>query len=281
MHCIICQKSDREAELFEGIYEGEISKICERCADSESIPLIRKPNPDQLIATERVRSVRERLENLSGTRQLNKEQVIANKNLAKIKFPEKKQHSELLVDNYYWILKMARRRKKLTLKDISESTHISVEILDSLERGKLPKDTEDVMRKLEMFFSIKLLRTHELSPKFILPDRDRQERILAETKERIDRIRMGEIPEEIPIKRENEKQRMQAMRKIQRGEMDFSKPENIQNITLSDLQEMKKKRDLKAQFEREKVEHEEFFGGDLEIEEADEIEIEEIDDKGF
>ncbi len=269
MRCKICSLSDKETTIFEGIYEGEISPICENCAESENIPLIRKPSENQIVSSESSQSVRERLERMSlGTRTLSEDQKVANKNLAKIKFPKEKQHSELLIDNYYWAIKMARRRKKISIEQLSKSTAIQEQTLEELEIGQLPPNFEEAMKKLELVLDVRLLREHELAPRFILPEQDVQERILAETEEKIHAVERGEIPEEIP------EEKKQKLAEIKKGNFDFSKKENIENITLADLQEMKRKRDLKEKFEKEKQEHENLFGDDLEFEEiAEEDEL--------
>ena len=246
MRCKICGKSDKEAEIHDGIYEGLVSPVCTICAEEENIPLIRKPSENQIISSETTQSVRERLERISSpTRTLSENQKVANKNLAKIKFPQAKQHSELLIDNYYWAIKMARRRKKLTFQNISLSTGISEELLEEIERGQIPKNIEETMRKLEICLGIKILKSHELSPKFILPERDKQERILAETQERIHAIEKGEVTEEL----EQDQDRLEKLRRIQRGEVDFSRRKELENVTLADLQEMKRKKEMQEQFQ--------------------------------
>lgn len=271
MRCKICSLSDQETNIYDGIYEGEISPICENCAESENIPLIKKPTEDQITSSEITGTVRDRLEKMSGTRELSKEQTIANKNLAKIKFPQAKQHSEILIDNYYWAIKMARRRKKISIEQLAKSTGISEQTLEELEIGQLPTNFEEIMKKLELVLDVKLLKTHELEPKFVLPERDVQERILAETEEKMKELESKDFLKPEP-KPDNEK--LEKLRKIESGEFDFSKRRELEDVTLADLQEMKRKRDLKQKFEKEKQEHEELFGDDLEFEEITEDEEE-------
>lgn len=271
MQCAICNLSSQETDLSEGIYETEIIFVCQKCAENEGIPLIKKPSDEQLFVAEQRRSVRERLERMSfGPKhyeELSHDQKIANKNLAKIKFPQKKQHSELLIDNYYWIIKMARRRKKLTLQEISTATSIPEQSLEDLEKCQLPKNFEEAIRKLELFLNIKLLRSQDHAPHFILPERDKQERILAETQERMRAVESGEIPIEVPSPDKKEK-----LEKLEKGELDLSKRKELENITLADLQEMKRKRDLLEKQEQEKRDTEELFGEELDIEELGELE---------
>lgn len=274
MQCEICNLSSQETDLFEGVYETQIIFVCPKCAEAENIPLIKKPSDEQLQATEQRRSVRERLERLSfGPKhyeELSHDQKTANKNLAKIKFPQKKQHSELLLENYYWILKMARRRKKLTIQEISKATSIPEKTLEGLEKGLLPKDLEEPIKKLEFFLNIKLLRSQNHAPHFILPEQDKQARILAETEEKMQAIERGEPIEETTEEPTPEK--IQKLEKLERGELDLSKRKEIQNITLADLQEIKRKRDLKAKQEQEEKAKQELFGEELDLEELEELE---------
>ena len=121
MRCKICGKSEKEAEIYDGIYEGMVSPICTICAEEENIPLIRKPSENQITTAETSQTVRERLERISSpTRTLSENQKVANKNLAKIKFPQEKQHSELLVDNYYWAILLDKGKSDASIDFVGQ-----------------------------------------------------------------------------------------------------------------------------------------------------------------
>jgi len=256
MYCIICGKSAEETEIYEGIYDNKISKICGECAQEEEIPLIKKPSEENLIANERVLSVRERMEKLSEPnkpRELNKEQIIAHKNLGKLKIPKKRQESEELIENYDWKIRLARRRKKLTIPQLAQQIGISVQILYNFEQGQIPENLRPLARILEKFLEIKLLRQELKETRFHMPEKNEQRIIIEQTRQNIrqqegrDFLKTSEeqetekeIEEEI---REVEEEKEELLSQISQGNLDFSKKDKIQNITINDLAELKKRKE--------------------------------------
>jgi ribosome-binding protein aMBF1 (putative translation factor) len=232
MKCVICNLSEDEAELFDGIYDNEVVKVCKRCAELENIPFFKKPTKEQVEVSERRYSVRERMERLSGNKKkLNKEQLIANENLNKLKMPPKKQHDKDLLDDYYWRLQMARRSEKYTINQLSQKAQIPVEDLQNLEKGVLPENFKEIIEKLELVLNIKLFKEHHKVINFNFPKPDEAQEILKKVKEKIEHQEEEKEPKEEKIK------------KLARGELDFSKRENIKDIKLKDLIDMKRKRD--------------------------------------
>ncbi len=230
MKCVVCGKTKEEADLFEGIYEGDVVDICSDCAELEEVPLIKKPNQERVDAALQSKSVRERLEGMeqgSETRSLSKDQEVANKFLSKIKFPSKKDNPDNLVENYYWIIQRARRKKGVTLRQLSVKLGVSEDVLKGIEYGKLPKTFEPIIRQLEEVLDLQLIkRTQEETM------REKVEKIIEERKEK--------------QKEEAEQEKKQKLGEIERGEMDFSKRDKIENITLNDLIDLKRKRDKDA-----------------------------------
>ena len=266
MQCIICSRSEDEAELCDGIYEGEIAKICQECAESENIPLIKKPTSEQILTAERRASVRERMEKLSGREKpISKEHLIASKNLNKLRLPPRKQYHEKLVDNYDWILKIARRKKKLTINQLSEKTGIPHQILEDFEKAQIPENFEQTAGTLETALNIRLLKEHKLPIHFIHPTKEEAERILEEVREKIHKPE-SESEDSNP---KQIKEKKQKIKQIQKGKFDFSRRENIQDITLKDLVDLKREREKKKAFEKEKREHKELFGEEIEIEDEE------------
>ena len=291
MHCHLCQKSEQEADLFDGLYESSIITVCKSCADFESIQLLRKPTQEQIQESERPGSVRQRLENLQDKRKLKSlsgDQEVASKNLAKIRFPPKKQNPEALVDNYYWKLQGARRSKKLSTEQLAEQTNIPAEIIENLEKGQVPQNFEQFIRQLENFFEIRLLKEHFEEPKFILPkpspamilEEEKEHKhekesdpILSISKKHQERITEREIEQATRLL---ERGKQKAIKEIQGGKFDFSKKQNIENLTLNDLIELKKKKEQRIAFEKEKQEHQEMFGDELELDDELEKEIKDV-----
>jgi putative transcription factor len=71
---------------------------------------------------------------------------------------DSKADNELIPD-YYEKVRLARQKMKLSQKDVSIQTKISVQELQSIETGKM-RPPDDIVKKLEKFFGIKL--TEEL-----------------------------------------------------------------------------------------------------------------------
>ena len=248
MRCVICNKTEDECILAEGIYNNEISKICISCANKEAIPLIKKPTTEQLSAASEVNySVRERLEKISGTNQRKtKEQTILNSNIANIKFPKKRQNHENLIENYDWKLKTVRRRKKLSISQLAKLSGVNIEDITSLEKGQLISGLEANIVLLEGVLDTHLLKNHETRIKFTVSDKSPEEienRILNNVSEKIEKI--------------NQPKKENIFKKIASGKFDFSKRENIENVTLNDLAEMKKEKEKNELMGSDEIEIEE------------------------
>jgi len=239
--------------LYEGIYENRIVYICEECAEKEGVPLLKRPTPEQLEKIDKVDSVKERLNKISGFDKKNASQdhLITSENLAKLNIPEKRQEHEDLVENYYWKIQIARRRKKLSLSQLSEKTNIPVELLEAVEKGQLPENFEKIMMVLEEVLGIRIFKRHSEKLIFHLPEKkpeQKEKEIIEQTKEK--------IKEQEKREEEKLKEKKKIIEQIAAGKFDFSKRENLQDITLNDLIELKKQR-----------EREEMLGDDLEIDE--------------
>lgn len=248
MKCFSCGLGEDLVELFEGIASSGIVSVCKKCADNEYIPIIRKPSDNQLEQANKSFSVRERMENMSSSRrfessEVSKDQSILQKNLSRLRVPPKKEIHEEVIEDYPWEINMARRRKKLSIKQVSEKVGISPEILESIERGKIPKDFEEVFGKLEKFYGIKLLRLKYEKVKFTRKKEDEQ-RILREVGEKMKTV----------------EERNENLNRISKG--DLSKIKDLSKITISDLQELKRKKE-----EREKeLKKKEMIDDDFELE---------------
>ena len=140
MKCIVCDRGDEETLIYKAIYGNEVVDICEGCAKKEGAMIIHKPTAEQLDSVNKRVSVRERMERLAGVSRgipepLPREQITTGavkNNMEKLRYPSHKQGTELLIENYYWELQMARRRRKSTLRQVSEETGIGLETLEKL-----------------------------------------------------------------------------------------------------------------------------------------------------
>lgn len=275
MRCAVCKREQDEVKLFEGILKAEMIRICEDCSESEGVPLIRKPSEDQLQKAEERYSVRERMERISGVREateISEDQTVTQGNLAKLRVPPKKQRNENVLDNYYWTLNIARRRKKLSINQLSNLIKIDVKILQAIERGKIPENFEEIFLQLESFLGIKLLKSHKQQINFTRTV-DEEREILKSVSGKM----AGEDTSETDtLLEELEEESRDKMEKISKGEMDFSKRENLQDVTLNDLVEMKKEREKKQIRTKRKIQTDAILGDDLDIDVELDIDIDDL-----
>jgi len=256
--CIVCKKTSDEIELFRGIQVDGMVMVCNLCAEKEGIPVIRKPSESQLSKADERYTVRERMERMSGSRdttEISDDQVVTQGNLAKLRMPSPKQQHEDVLDNYYWTLNIARRRKKLSVTQLAEKMQVSPAVIQGVEKGKLPDNFEDLFAKLEIFLGINLLKNHKKKINFSRTVNE-QEEILEEV-----RRKMG-APEAI---KEYEEDDVAFQESVSKGEIDFSKREDLSNITLNDLADRKKKREANKKNKKTKAEEEAMLGDDLDL----------------
>jgi ribosome-binding protein aMBF1 (putative translation factor) len=271
MRCFVCKKTCEEVELYEGILEDGMVMVCKICAENEGVPIIQKPSQEQLKKADVRYTVRERMERLSGMREttdISPDQMIVHKNLARLRVPAKKQIHEDIFDDYNWKIKIERRRKKMTISQLATATGVDYRILQAIEQGKLPENFRDIFSKLEIVLNVKLLKHHE--DKVIRKTPEDERRIINEVKRKMgDEIEIDELEEEIenkPEEKAREREKREKLSKIYMGEADFSKREDLNNITLNDLVRMKKEREKREKLVQKKIEESELIGDDIELE---------------
>ncbi len=269
--CAICKTPWDQTELFEGVYDNEMIMVCKDCAREESVPILRKPTKEQLSQADKRYSVRERMERMSGMHQTNtqlsKEQKVVQRNLGKLKMPEPKQTHPDVLDNFYWTLNMARRRKKMTINQLSNQTGVSVLLIDAIEKGKIPTDFEQIFTNLESYFGIKLLKHHKSQINYVINSEEENE-LIEEVKNKISHAKTFDEETELEDVDRLRRQRGKKLKDIQDGNLDFSKRENLNTITLNDLVDMKKKREQRKIRQNIQEKTEDLFGEDLELEDA-------------
>ncbi|MCR4284501.1 MAG: hypothetical protein NUV97_00470 [archaeon] len=260
MRCAVCKVPGDEVELFEGVSKSGMIMICSNCANTDGVPLIKKPSEKQLDKADKNYSVRERMEKLSGRREITEisaDQSVVHRNLAKLRMPEKKQFNEEVLDDYYWTLNMARRRKKMSLKQFSQMAGIGEDVLESIEKGQIPENFKEVFFQLESSLGIKLLKYHVKRIDFSRnSSQDNEEEILRSVKERMS----GST-----IEKETDSEKKEKLERLSRGEMDFSKRADLQNVTLNDLVEIKRRKEKKEAEMKKRAKKESMVGEDLDL----------------
>ncbi|MCK5043784.1 hypothetical protein KAR52_02175 [Candidatus Pacearchaeota archaeon] len=174
MECFRCGVSGDEAKLFDAIFQKGIVKICESCSSKENIPIIQRPTNFQIQESERKQTVHERLLNMAGIKEdssqtkisskpvLSTQQEVSLRDLVdknfKMRVEEKTESNKNLIHNFHWILMRARRFKHITQKQLAEAILEPVAAIEMAEKGVLPKDDYRLIKKLENYLGVKLLK---------------------------------------------------------------------------------------------------------------------------
>lgn len=258
MRCTVCKRESDEIGLFEGILNAEMVMVCAGCAEEEGIPVIQKPSEEQLQKANERYSVRERMERLSGIRdttEISEDQTITQGNLSKLRVLPKKQYHGEVLDNYYWTLNIARRRKKLSIGQLAGLIKIEANILQSIEKGKIPENFNEIFLKLESFLGIKLLKNHKTKLNFTRTV-DEEREIFKSVKEKMQNPELDKTPPE-------EKQK--AIDQIAKGEFDFSKRNSLKDVSLNDLIERKKSLEKKKIQKKIQIQTDAMLGEDIDL----------------
>lgn len=251
MKCPICNREQPEDEFIDVIYENQLTQICRPCSIIEDVSIVPKPTQEQIKRGDQRYTVRETMMKISGMnklRTLGPDSPVAVKHLGKINFPEKAQEPSDLIENYNWAIRVARRRKKLTWKQISQIINVPEEILEQVERGILPKNYSEIISLIEGALGIKVTKRSGARLNFVKPSK-----LMSEN----EKIAAIEKPEE----------KKQKIREIERGEFDFSNKKNVHDLTLSDLQKLKKEKDQAKKDRDEEIEEIESMPDDINFDE--------------
>lgn len=269
--CFKCYISGDKAMLYDAISDKGIVKICESCAYKEDIPIIKKPSgfpvTDTNVKPKKEQTVYERMSRISGyTEKIQenkelKEQDATLKDIADSNYQAKVQGAATrtdLIDNFHWIIMRHRRKKKFTQEQFAKAIAESEEAIKQAEQGVIVDDK--LIDKIEQFLAINL----RIEPK---------PRTQPQLQLQDDEPPTPESASEIEIVESTE-------------QLSFD-TQTAKTLTISDLQEMKKKRESevfqleqKPESEESKPEYE--FNLEAEQEKGEEkpefIEIEEVEE---
>jgi ribosome-binding protein aMBF1 (putative translation factor) len=196
--CVRCQLTDKEIKIYDAIDDGKMITICERCSIIDNIPLIKRKDPVMLKEKENVRKT------LASMREIESKDIkelSINERLKELdrdpvsQMPESKKM--VMLDHFHWDIMQERRRKKLTQGQLAEAIRESEASISLLERGILPENSENLIKKLEGFFGIRLRKLSRVDE---LNLRGRRPILLDESGRRLDKI--PEPEQRLPIKEE-------------------------------------------------------------------------------
>jgi ribosome-binding protein aMBF1 (putative translation factor) len=218
------------------------------------------------------------MERLSGMdrRKLSREHIIAGENLAKLKLPEKKQSHPDLVENYDWQMRMARRRRKMTPSQLANLSGVQETLINELEKGIIPGDLNFLqhIKKIQNNLGIQLLKD-EASLVDMGDSGKRKEHekiILEEVRKKIllnkspeEKIKINQIDDIDKIEETISQEKKEKLKKFVAGDLKISTRDNLKELKLSDLIEMKRQRDLRQKEILKKKQIEDMFGEEIEF----------------
>ena len=178
MECFNCGVSGDRIRLFDAVSGRGIVKICERCSSEERLPIIRKPTTFQFEELEKKSSVYERLSRSAGIEPMEEKpekkelekieatlKEVADKNYEQ-KIQEKPEPRSDLVDNFHWIIMRVRRLKKLTQEQLAKAISEPEIAIEMAERGILPEGDYRLVKKLENYLGIRLVKEESVKKKY-------------------------------------------------------------------------------------------------------------------
>ncbi len=189
--CYMCGITEEKALLYEGIDKKHgFVNICRKCYFKNEIPLIeRKTAPS---GEEKRETVRERLSKMAHVNIAKKEERKITPNFEDVRLKdlvEKNFKNEIsiepksptdLVDNFHWIIMRKRRSLKISKEKLSEDIKEPLIAVESLEKGILPRDYKNLVKKMENYLRIKILKDRELDHADILNESKMPSGILIE-----------------------------------------------------------------------------------------------------
>jgi len=244
--CEICKIGEEEVRLFDGINDGQMVLLCERCSIIENIPIIRKPNSEQLKESEQNPRVFERMKRLSGIQDQREKETLHRgarlKELEKnpqLALPQRDQLN--LIENFHWEVMKSRRRKGLSHKQFAQAIGESETALQMIEKGTIPQDAQRLIKKIEQFFQIRLKKMTQTERFF----RTQRPTLRDQSGNELDLI-----PEEIVSpKKEKEREREELPRQdiakefiTEKGVKEFDIRSHGERATIGDLQKIHKKK---------------------------------------
>jgi ribosome-binding protein aMBF1 (putative translation factor) len=172
MECFKCGADGSKVRMFDAISGLGIVHICERCSKEEGLPLIKRPTTEQLKRAESNTPVRKVLEEMSGNKisnqkiyerdkKLLEKEEITLRELVEKKYentPKKSLPRPDLIENFHWVIMRARRSRKVSHKQLARAISESEAALQMAERGILPEDDNKLVHKLENYLGIKLVK---------------------------------------------------------------------------------------------------------------------------
>jgi len=258
--CVRCDIDGERVRLFDAIYLGKVEKICERCSIIENIPLIKRPDALKLKESERGR-VYDRMRRLSGMEEQHKREdgLFRGDRLRQLdtkpelEIPEKNKLN--LIDHFDWEIMRNRRRKGLSHEQLAQALGGESAIaIAMIEKGKVPENAENLIKKLEQFFQIRLRNLREVDRFMLEKERAKKPVLLDREGRELKRIPESEpevIESDIEVNEEESKEILD-LRGIDKEKSEFDiKRANLSQVRIGDLKDLHRKKIESTKKERE------------------------------
>ncbi|MEK6860325.1 MAG: hypothetical protein AABX54_05930 [Nanoarchaeota archaeon] len=250
--CSRCRISGNMIQLYDAIYEGQLNLICERCAIIENIPVIKKPNPEQIKESEKGTGVYERMRKMAGMKDEKKPEILLReqrlKELEKNPRLENPQRKALdLIQHFHWEIMRNRRRKGLSQEQLAQKINVPVIAIEMLEKAKMPDNAEEIIRRLENFFLMRFMKVSEIEIINRMKERQTRDKpvLLDEYGNELDSIPEPEI------EHGEEEREEKQIGTDNSGNFDLNRTD-INRVTVDDLKEFhRKKLEVSKQEQRE------------------------------
>lgn len=159
-NCYICNVTEEKVRIFDAVYELRIINLCERCSIIENIPIIKKPNTEQLKESETTR-VSERMRALGRIKEAKKNDMFFKgdklRELDKNPDLEKPEKENLnLSDHFHWEIMKNRRRRGWSQKQLANFIGESEKAIKMIEDKELPDNAKRIITKIEQLLQINL-----------------------------------------------------------------------------------------------------------------------------
>lgn len=170
--CYFCKKESNN--LFKAIYFREgIVNICEICSKKEGLPLVKKPTTNQLKQAEE-KTYRQRVKEFercgfeafkksseNSQKEIELKDLIEQNFKRKVKPKEESKIASDLVNNFHWLIMRERRKRKISQKDLAKEIGESEIAIKMSEQGKLPEDGFKLIKKIETYLNLKLIKNEK------------------------------------------------------------------------------------------------------------------------
>ena len=170
MECEIC--GVRDVQLFDAVSRGGLIKVCHKCAIRENLNIIKKVDSLKIKESEKNQSVYEKLSRMAGVDpKEHKARIVGpkDKKVNELSHPELKTLStdfkDDLIRNYHWAIFKARRAMKLSQKQLADAISEKEESVKYIERGVLPENYHEFVKKIETYLGITLFKTSPIQKK--------------------------------------------------------------------------------------------------------------------